>query len=262
MEKTKTKKVLKIIGDVLFFVVIALILFIAVMNLRSKKNNGIPNIFGTAYVEVLSGSMDGDKPDSFAEGDLVIAKIVNDKNREEVIRNLKVGDIVTYIDYTIVKEGMIISHRITSIANPIEEGDPFHFPTYVVQGDNLDYGYGATNVPASRILAVYKSHVKGLGNVLGWFGTPAGFFVIVVLPCILFLIFEVYKFIRVLIEYQNEKNKKNDSESERERNINLTRETLNELVKSGILTQEQADQKLNEYIQGLESKQDEAVEQA
>ena len=267
MEKSKGKKIAKIVGDVLFFLVIAFILFIAIMNLRSKKNNGLPNIFGTAYVDVLSGSMDGDKPDSFAEGDLVIAKIVTDKNREEIIRNLKVGDIITYIDYnqTTDGSGMIISHRIIIINNPIEEGGDFHFPSYIVQGDNEAYGAGTTNVPGGRVLAVYKSHVKGLGNVLGWFGTPPGFFVIVVLPCILFLVYEIYKFIKVLIEYQNEKNKKANDENDKDKLIALRKDALDDLVKQGILTQEQADEKLDEYKASLESKQEEtkeAVEQA
>lgn len=262
MEKSKGKKVAKIIGDVLFFVVIAFILFIAVMNLRSKKNNGLPNIFGTAYVNVLSGSMDGDKPDSFAEGDLVIAKIVTDKNREEIIRSLKVNDIITYIDYnqTTDGSGMIISHRIVSIVNPLEEGGDFHFPSYIVQGDNEEYGAGSTNVPGGRVLAVYKSHVKGLGNVLGWFGTPPGFFVIVVLPCILFLVYEIYKFIKVLIEFQNEKNKKSNEEEDKDKLIALRKDALDDLVKQGILTQEQADEKLDEYKASLEPKQEEAQE--
>ena len=225
------------------------------MNLRAKKNNGIPNIFGTGYINVLSGSMDGDKEDSFAQGDLVVAKVVTDNNREEIIRSLKVNDIITYIDYNMTKDpnGMIISHRIVAITNPVAEGDNFHFPTYIVEGDNKEvYGYGSTTVPGARVLAVYKNHVGGLGNVLGWFGTPPGFFVIVVLPCILFLVFEIYKFIKVLIEYQNEKNKKNDAENDREKLIALRKDALDELVKSGILTQEQADEKLDEYVKSLE----------
>ena len=99
MKKETLKKIGKIIGNVVFGIFLVFILFVAIVNLNAKKKQGLPNLFGTGYLTVLTDSMDGDKPDSFKAGDLVVVDVVNDDNRVEKAVNLEVGTIITYYDY-------------------------------------------------------------------------------------------------------------------------------------------------------------------
>ena len=238
MKKETLKKIAKIVGDVLFGIVLVFLLFIAVVNLRAKSSNGLPNMFGTGYLSVLTDSMDGDQKDSFKSGDLVVVDVVNDKNRVDKALTLNVGQIITYYDYS---EEKIISHRIIEIESQSSTG-----AVYVVKGDS-PYAVATTRVGSGEILGVYKRHIKGLGKVFDWVGHGVGFFIVVVLPCILFLLYEVYRFIRVLLEYNKEKN----SQDTNEKQIENRKKALDSLVADGTITQEQADAKLQEYIKSL-----------
>lgn len=243
MSKETWKKIGKIAGDVLFAIVIIFILFIAITNLSAKnEKNGIPNIFGKGYLTVNSGSMDGNEKDSFSTNDLIVVNLVA-KNKSIDVTNLKVGQIVTYYDGY---EDKIISHRIVRITE---------LNSYIVKGDACE-DWDLTEVRFDEVIAVYDHQVKGLGKTMSWFGTPEGFFVVVVLPCILFLVYEVYKFVKVLLDYQKEKN----SGDENEKKLAARKQALDDLVKDGVLTQEQADAKLAEYKASLEPVEVEAEE--
>ena len=251
MEKKTGRKVLKIVGDVVFVIVMLFALFIAVTNLRARANNGIPNLFGKGFLTVNSDSMAGNEKDSFTTKDLVVVDIVNTKNYEERVLDLEIGDIITYYDFA---EGKVISHRIIAIT---ETGDATN-PTFTVKGDNWAV---TTAVSGRSVLAVYNHKVAGIGSIMAWFASGFGFFVIVVLPCVLFLVYEIYRFIKTLNEYNREKNA-NSKKDDTERLIALRKEALDDLVKSGVLSQEEADKKLQEYANSLKPVEVEAVETA
>ena len=244
MKKETLKKVGKIVGNVLFGIFLVFILFIAIVNVNAKKKNGLPNLFGTGYLTVLTDSMDGNQKDSFKSGDLVIVDVINDKNRTQKALNLPVGTIVTYYDYD---EEKVISHRIIEVESTSDV-----LSTYVVKGDS-PYAVAQTRVTSGQLLGVYKTHIKGLGKVFDWLGHGVGFFIIVVLPCILFLLYELYRFIRILIEYNKDKN----AASTRDTQIAERKKVLAGLVNDGVITQEQADQQLQTFIATLPPVEDE-----
>ena len=246
MKKETLKKIGKIIGNVVFGIFLVFILFVAIVNLNAKKKQGLPNLFGTGYLTVLTDSMDGDKPDSFKAGDLVVVDVVNDDNRVEKAVNLEVGTIITYYDYD---EEKVISHRIVEI----ESSSP-QSAVYVVKGDHPD-AVKTTRVASGSILGVYKRHISGLGKVFDWLGHGVGFFLIVVLPCILFLLYEIYRFVKVLIEYNKEKK----GETTDEDKIAQRKKVLDDLVKDGVISQEQADEQLASFVASL--KPQEPIEQ-
>ena len=72
------KKVVFIVLNVLFYGFIIFLLAFAIANISAKKHNNIPSIFGYGFLTVASDSMDGNKDDSFKEGDMIIVKIVKD----------------------------------------------------------------------------------------------------------------------------------------------------------------------------------------
>ena len=251
-KEIKVKKILKIVGDVLFGLFLVFILFISVTNIRAKQTNGIPNVFGKGYLTVLSDSMDGDKEDSFKIGDLIFVKIPSTEEQN----NIKVGDIITYRSYTNKDANgdfMIISHRV------IEVSTNNNLTVYITQGDNPKTlnatNQGKEGVRPELVLGVYEGKWEGAGYAFSWFGSSAGFFVIVVVPCILFLIFTIINFVRTYMEYKNDKNKVAlaGGPDSIENKIRLRKEAFDDLVKEGTLTREVADQAFAEFVKNLTS---------
>lgn len=198
---TKVKKILRIVGDVVFGIFMVFILFFAISNLRAKSTNNIPNLFGRGYLTVDSDSMNGDKKDSFKTGDLITVKVL--KNGSD---SLKVGDIATYYD---IFERKIITHRVIEV----HAEDKY----YVFEGDNPLAKGQTTVVTFSEILAKYTGKVEGLGATVKWCQSKVGFFVIVVLPTLLFLVVELVQFIKSYSEFKLEKATANNAISQEER---------------------------------------------
>ena len=106
-------KVAKIVGNAVFYALIAFLLLFSIMNIRGSKDTAsYPNIFGRGMLAVVSDSMDGDQEDSFQVGDLLIVKTFKEKNFNE----LEIGDVVTFFDPEANNgEGGLNSHRIVHI---------------------------------------------------------------------------------------------------------------------------------------------------
>ena len=244
-KKETTKKVLKIIGDVLFGFVIIFILFISITNLKAKSSGGIPNIFGYGYVNVLSESMDGDKSDSFKKNDMVFVKLINST---EEAKNLEIGTIITYQGHLTSDstDTAIISHRIVSY----QDGG------YMVKGDN-PLAVTEDFVAYSSVMGVVTGHWSGAGAVFAWFGSSVGFFVVVVGPCIIFLVYEIICFAKTILEYNQEKKLlAEDGLDPVQQQIANRKQALEALVKEGSLTKEQADASLQKYIEKLLESED------
>ena len=244
MKNNVLKKVLKISGNVLFGIFLVFILFIAITNIRAKSNDNVPNIFGYGYLNVLSDSMDGDRDDSFKIGDLLFVKMVN----KEEAKNLKEDQIITYRTMIDGKD-MTISHRIIGVQ------DNGSYILYITQGDNPEAKIvGAKDaIREDQVIAVYQGKWAGAGSVFAWFSSGFGFFLIVCVPCILFLIFEIINFVKVYMEYRNEKQQvaMAGGPDSIQNKIRMRKAAYDDLVKEGTLTKEQAEAALNEYIKSV-----------
>lgn len=233
LTKQNVKKGLTIGLNVLFYVVIVLILMFAIANMRVKTTRDIPNLFGTGYFSVQSDSMDGDFEDSFKQGDLIIVKMLNDKQKED----LEFGDIITfygsfYNEATGRRENIVNTHRIVDIKEIDGE------KVFVTQGDKLakmpgrKYGEGGETddrnyetVMARDVIGVHKSTWKGAGKTLDFLRTPTGFGLFIVLPAVIILIVEAYFLIRNVLIINKEKMEKEYKERDEE----LRRKILEEL---------------------------------
>jgi hypothetical protein len=60
-------------------------------------------------------------------------------------------------------------------------------------------------VHESEIVGKFKLRIPGIGKVLDYLQTSTGFLLIIVLPVLLFFVFHLVQFFRVLFEYQNVK---------------------------------------------------------
>lgn len=190
MKKT-LKKVFNVILDIIIVMILITSILIVILSLTSKAS-GVPNLFGYAPLNVESDSME----DTFSAGDLIISKVSNDMNDR-----FETGDIVSFYQ-DILGEKKLNTHRIVEVIK--DNGIEY----YKTQGDNPN-----TNPEPDEklkkpqdILAVYTgTKFPGVGNFFSFIRTQLGFFLVILLPMILFFVYEAIRVIMNIIAYNKEK---------------------------------------------------------
>ncbi len=224
--KQKLSKIFNIIVDILVVVVLIISVLIVTLSLTSKSS-GVPNIFGYAPLSVQTDSME----DTLNVGDLIFSEITNDVDVE-----YKVDDIVTF-PMVIDGQTVLNTHRIVEV---IEDENITYYRT---QGDNEK-----TNpVPdkelqtSSNIVAKYTgTKIPGVGYFLSFIRTQLGFFLCVLLPMIIFFIYQAIRVVMNLIAYNKEK----------------AIEEAKAVVNSAELTEEQKQRAIEEYLKSIGQQSD------
>lgn len=212
------KGIFNVIINVLIVVVLITSLLIAVMSLTSRAN-GISTIFGYTIQPIQSDSMKGGSPDGyeggdFGQGDLMIAKATNSDPDAEY----DLGDIVTYTTEDIYGNEILMAHRIVDAVK--NSNGEYVYQTW---GDNRqmsmvpDQNSVEEYLHSSEIVSLYYSSdyqgtiIKGLGAPLDYIRTQQGFFMVVLLPMIIFF---MYALVRVVLGAVNYKKSKAEEEKE------------------------------------------------
>ncbi len=204
MKKTVVK-ILNIVVTVLIVLVLIASAFVLVVTFTSKsENGGVPNFFGKAPISVLTNSMKGDGSDNFSAGDLIVCDIVPEDDRP--VKTYKVGDVVTFPVDDLNDDGYddYLTHRIIKVN---KDG------TYQTKGDNNDtYDQdpkGTTvlpNLKASDVVAVYHGFkIGGIGGFLNYIHTQQGFLLVVLIPMIIFFLYQAVRVVINIISYSKEK---------------------------------------------------------
>ena len=177
------KKVLKIVVDVLAWIILIVAFLVTLMVFSSGRNNGVPNLLGVMPMSVQSDSM----VPTFKQGDLIFVKKIND------MYSLQTNDVVTF--YTII-DGMRVlnTHRIVEIS------DDNGTRSYITRGDNNLIDDNVPVYPSDLVGKWGGVKIAGAGKVLDFLRSKTGFFICVVIPMALFFLFELYKFIATLVE--------------------------------------------------------------
>lgn len=189
-----TKKVLKIVGNVILWLFVLFAIFMTVLVFSSQANkDGLPNIMGKSMVTIQSDSM---KP-TFKTGDLIIDKVLTNEEKAQ----MQVGDIITYyVDLNGDGNNELNTHRI--VESYQKDGHTY----YVTKGDNTETNPVNDKDPvlSAYVLAKYTgTKLGGVGTVMNFLQTSTGFLVVVVLPLVLFFLFELYNFIAMVIRYKS-----------------------------------------------------------
>lgn len=142
----------------------------------------------TKLLPILSNSMEGTAKDNFKKGDLVIAK------KPKNVLTLKEGEIITFRGKVEGKDALII-HRIVDVVMDEEAGTAI---TYITRGDNNPETMIETVNPYN-VLAVYSSHLKGVGNAIFWLQTPKNFLLVIVLPLVVLFVYNIIMFVIMLM---------------------------------------------------------------
>ena len=199
-------KVIKKIVNVLIDIIVVLILLISAtiltVTLTTSKDTGAPNVFGYTLNTIQSQSME---PKMY-KGDMIIGKVVDENTPE-----FKVGDIVIYTTTQNMDDGtsqyVLVCHRIVKTK---VEGETTY---YLTKGDNNDVSDAKSVgwLTADKIVGVYEnseykgSLLSGVGSIYDYLKSFWGFFFVIVLPMILFFIYELIRVIMNIVAYTKEK---------------------------------------------------------
>ena len=222
-------KILKRIVNVFIDIIVVLILMVSiivVMLSLTSKSSGVPNIFGTAPLSVLTESME----DTINPGDLILCSLT------DIEDEFQKGDIVTF-PIELNGEKVLNTHRIVEV---VEDDNIIYYRT---QGDNKETNPEPDKdlQTASTIVAKYTgTKIPGLGNVLSFIRTQLGFFLCVLLPMILFFIYEAVRVVMNLLAYSKEK----------------AVEEAQAAVNNSELTEEQKKRAIEEYLASLGQQSD------
>jgi len=190
-KKKSPKRVLNTIINILLVVVIIIAAACTYVAFVHSTGAGAPSILG---VQLLSIQTDSMYPFMNA-GDLAIDFDIQSQDKSF----LRPKDIITY--WTVIEGKRVLNtHRIENI---YDGGGYLIFETKGDANTNVD----PLTVHESEVVGVYKFHIPGIGKVFDYLQEPVGFFLIVLIPVILFFLYHLVQFFRALFEYQNVKNR-------------------------------------------------------
>lgn len=234
--KKKALKIFNVVIDILIILVLIVSVFTLISVFATTKGGeGVPNLFGKAPISVLTDSMAGDKEDNFNKGDLLICDVVDSKNDNKY----EVGDIVTFRqDINGDGNADLVTHRLYEKQ---EDG------SFFTKGDANDtYDQNPANatvfnpIYSDDILAVYHgSKINGVGNFVDFIRSPLGFFICILLPMIIFFIYQAIRVIINAMAYSKEKG----------------RLAAEEAINKSELTEEQKAKAIAEYLEQQKGKQ-------
>ena len=175
------KRGTEIFISVVLWAVILLAALFAFTTLATRDTNQVASLAGYTPLTVASDSMSP----TFWAGDLIIIRKCDPET-------LKEGDIVTF--HTIINnEFALNTHRITEIQ------DLGGARNYVTKGDNNELA-DIHMIADGDIVGKYVCHLAGFGKVMSFLSSSLGFLLVIVLPLLIFFIYQVYHLITVSID--------------------------------------------------------------
>ena len=183
----KTKKILNIVVNAIVIVILAIVAFIAVSIILSG-NKGYTEFFGHSRIAVQSDSMKAEnipdwvpegKPKGFSKGDLIKIRILSEDEK----KTLEVGDVITFYQ-KVGQERIINTHRIKEIDSSGA------YIKYTTQGDAATSDTQIEVISYNDVIGIYTgSNMAGFGNVTDFISSSTGFFIFVVIPSFLLVIY-------------------------------------------------------------------------
>ncbi|MEG0571340.1 MAG: signal peptidase I [Oscillospiraceae bacterium] len=187
--QSKAKKIIENIINVLVWVLLIVAVLITIIVFTSQSNGGVPKLFGKMPVTILTDSM----APKFVHGDMIINEEVKD------FSSLKKDDIITFWTYIDGKK-VINTHRIAEVQNSAGT------VSFVTKGDANPINDETIISPADIIGKYSDTKIPYLGTVINFLQSPNGFLFCIVLPLLLFFLYELYRFIVAIVELKHAKN--------------------------------------------------------
>ena len=176
------KKVGTIVISVLLWIIILVAALYAFTTMATRDNQNVASLFGSTPLVVKTNSMSP----TFDAGDLIFIRKCDPDT-------LKEGDIICF--HTIIEnEYALNTHRIEKI----EESNGLR--SYTTMGDNNNGIADSHVISNGDIVGKYTGHLKKAGTVMDFLSGSTGFLLVIVLPMLLFFIYQVYHLIMISIQ--------------------------------------------------------------
>ena len=169
-----------LISVVLWAVILVAALF-AFTTLATRNTNQVASLAGYTPLTVASDSMSP----TFRTGDMIVIRKCDPSKLVE-------GDIITF--HTIINNQYALNtHRIAQIheTNGVR--------SYVTKGDNNAIA-DVHMIADGDIVGKYVTKIPVMGKVMDFLSSSIGFLVVIVLPLLVFFIYQVYHLITVSID--------------------------------------------------------------
>ena len=212
------RKALRIILDVITGLFVVCAIFTLAISVVSKKDSdGTATIFGTQLRFVQSDSMAKcDQTDvseykikSIPVKSCVFVEVMpeDETKKEEWLSDIEIGDVLTF-KYVITSKQETITHRVVSIVDKDTGG-------YIItlEGDNKASDTGVLQQVIDTSKTDSPNYIIGkvvgqsyvLGVIIYAFKTPLGIALICIVPCLIIIIFNVGRIIKVCSKDKKEK---------------------------------------------------------
>lgn len=185
------KKVWNVIKTILFWLIVALAVFMMIFTIVSVTtfDRNDRNLFGYKAFIVMSDSMSAT---DFSAGDLVLVKEVEDPS------TLQVGDIIAYESQSNENYGDVVTHKIRSLTTDAQ-GNP-GFITYGTTTGTDD----EMVVTYPFILGKYEKCVPKVGTFFRFLKTTPGYMICIFTPFMVLILFQAVNAIYIFQRYKRE----------------------------------------------------------
>lgn len=174
------KRGVTVVISIFLWAIILLAALFAFTTLATRDQNNVASLGGFTPMIVESDSM----APTFYAGDLIFIKKCD-------TAALKEGDVITF--HTIINnEYALNTHRIESITemNGVR--------SYTTKGDNNDMA-DTHVISDGDIVGKYVNKLSGFGKIMEFLSSSMGFLIVIVLPLLLFFIYQIYHLVMVSI---------------------------------------------------------------
>ncbi len=179
------RKIVSVISTLIlvFLLVIGAAMFYFNMKAKSYAEQGINYTAPFGLYTIISGSM---QP-AINVYDVVVSAEVKDLN------TIKVGDVITFVSSWDMNYGKTVTHRVISISK--NENGEFQF---VTKGDWNQSADGAV-VTQSNLVGKVILRIPQLGRVQFFLATKLGWFLVVFIPALLIIVWDLIKIFKLYI---------------------------------------------------------------
>lgn len=218
-KKSKVNKILSIVGNVVTVLVAILAFFVVAITITAKRDSdGTATVFGMQLRFVKSGSMEkcdltdvsGYEIKSIPVKSCIFIEVAptDEGGRTEWYKKLKVGDVLTF-KYTYASQETI-THRIVSLDEKTNGGF-----VITLEGDNKSdansVGQQVIDTSTEQI-GLSRNYVIGkvvgqsylLGLAVYAFSQPICVMFLIIIPCVVIILLQVQRIIRVTREEKAE----------------------------------------------------------
>lgn len=174
------KKIGTIVLSVILWLIILMAALFAFTTLATRDTDHVASLAGFTPLTVASESMSP----TFGQGDMIVIQQVDPAT-------LKEGDIITF-HAIIDNQYALNTHRIASIS--VDSG----VRKYVTKGDNNTMT-DTHVISDGDIVGKEVLIIPNMGKVMDFLSSTPGFLIVIVLPLLIFFVYQVYHLISVSI---------------------------------------------------------------